>query len=627
MQIIAETLVRSAFLTGQQPEPLLTVSQWSDKYRVLSQSVSAEAGYWRTERTPYLKEIMDCLSARSPIQTVVVQKGSQVGLSEAGNNWVGYIIDYAPAPTMIVQPNEMLAKRYSKQRLDPMFRDTERLHEKIKTQKKDADNTILTKIFNGGILVITGANSAAGLRSMPIRNLMLDEIDGYPIDVDGEGDPVSLAVARARTFARRKILKISSPTIEGRSRIATDYKLSDQREFFIPCPHCDYYQTIKWEKIKWEDNQPETAYLECSHCSKKIEEHYKSQFLAKGKWIAQNSKAPKDTAGFILSSLYSPLGWFSWKDAARQFLESKDNPVMLRVFVNTVLGETWKEKGDAPDWIRLFERRENYPMNVMPKGACFITCGVDIQKSRVEIELVGWGKDKESWSIDYRVIQGDTSDYKFLESALDPILNEDFPIEGSRKTAKVSVLAIDSGFNTHAVYAWARGKQPRVIVVKGQETLPSVVGRPSLVDVSYQGQKIKRGIQLWPVGTNICKTELYGWLGMSGPTNENETYPKGYCHFPQYGDDFFKMLTAEQIRIQTVRGYRKYVWDKIRERNEALDIRVYNRAAAYVYGMDRFQEEDWKKLYEGVREVQSINPSTQETKKGGIPIKRDGDFW
>jgi phage terminase large subunit GpA-like protein len=616
-------------LEFQKPEPILTVSEWSDLYRTLSQIASAEHGKWRTERTPYLREIMDALSPSNPLQEVVFMKGSQIGGTEAGLNWILFLIDYSPSPTLVVQPTEALAKRFSRQRLETALRETARLHGKVRTTKKDPGNSVLMKEFPGGFIAITGANSAVGLRSMPIRNLMLDEIDGYPIDLDGEGDPIALAEARARTFARRKIFKVSSPTIKGRSRIEKAYEETDQRRFFVPCPHCQHFQIIEWSQIKWERNRPETAHMVCVECDEVIEEFQKTKMMAQGKWIAQNKGAPKHSVGFHLNALYSPVGWYSWKDAARQFMQSKDSPVLLRVFMNTVLGETWKEKGDAPDWLRIFERRENYKFNTVPKGGLFLTAGVDIQKNRIEVEVTAWGRNKESWSIDYRTFLCDPSDIKAFQDNLEPMLAEEFTVEGSQTKLPISMMAVDTGYNTQVVYAWAREKQGKVMCIKGQDNVPSIVGRPSILDVSHMGKMIRRGVQLWPVGTSVAKTELYGWLGLQKPVNEIEPYPPGFCHFPTYPEDYFKMLTAEQIRAVMSRGYRKYQWEKIRDRNEALDARVYSRAAAYVYGLDRFSEDDWRTLEDNLRKFDNDNKEEIGKKietKGGIPIKRSS-FW
>jgi len=621
---------RDGFRDGLKPDPILTVSEWADQYRMLSQRASAEPGHWRTERTPYLKEIMDSLSATSPIQSVTLIKGAQLGGTEAGSNWIGYIIDHAPGPVLAVQPTVEMAKRNSKQRIEPLIQESERLREKVKSPRsRDSGNTILAKEFPGGLLVMTGANSAVGLRSLPARYLFLDEIDAYPGDVDGEGDPVSLAEARARTFARRKIFKVSTPTIEGRSRIQSSYEESDQRKYEVPCPRCGHYQELLWERIRWEKENPQGAVYVCAGCEQPIQEHHKTKMLREGRWVAKNpGYRNRKNIGFHLNSLYSPVGWFSWADAVELFEKAKDNPDRLRSFVNTVLGQTWKEKGDAPEWRRIFERRETYEFNQVPQGGIFITAGVDVQKDRLECEIVAWGQDKQSWSIDYRVINGDTSeDHPWNE--LFSFLNEQFPCANGA-SLPIRLMAIDSGYNTQVVYNQVR-KHPinRVIAVKGVDLSQTLVGAPSTVDVDAKGRKIRRGIRVWKVGASIAKTELYGWLRLDKPTAEGEPYPAGYCHFPEYDEHFFKMLTAEQLIVRVTRnGGRRFEWEKIRERNEALDTRCYARAAAAIIGLDRFNKEQWENLKRPIETRQSPSQNEQEKMERRSPFwKRDSPFW
>src|SRR5512143_3986101 len=232
----ADEIYYAAATAGARPDPLLTVSQWADRYRTLSQRASAEPGPWRTDRTPYLREIMDCLSPSSPVERVVFMKGAQIGATECGNNWIGYVIHQAPGPMMAVQPTVEMAKRNSKQRVDPLIEESEVLRKLVHDPRsRDSGNTVLAKEFPGGVLVMTGANSAVGLRSMAARYLFLDEVDGYPGDVDGEGDPVNLAMARTRTFARRKVFLVSTPKITGMSRIEAAFEESDKRYYAVPC--------------------------------------------------------------------------------------------------------------------------------------------------------------------------------------------------------------------------------------------------------------------------------------------------------------------------------------------------------------------------------------------------------
>jgi phage terminase large subunit GpA-like protein len=363
----AEALLR-AWGRGLTPDPWLTVSEWSDTHRWLSSRASAEPGRYRTERTPYMRAIMDALSPGDPTQRVVFMKAAQVGATEAGNNWIGFVIHHAPGPMLAVQPTVELAKRNSRQRIDPLIEESPALKERVRPARaRDSGNTQLSKDFPGGVLVMTGANSAVGLRSMPARYVFLDEVDAYPASADEEGDPVGLAEARSLTFAhRRKVFLVSTPTIRGVSRIEREYEASDQRRFFVPCPHCGAMQWLRFERLRWEKGKPETAAYHCDACDEPIEEHHKPAMLAAGEWRATAEARDARTVGFHLSALYSPPGWKSWADIARDKETAAGSDEAERVFRNTVLGETWIETGDAPDWQRIAERREDWPAGTVP---------------------------------------------------------------------------------------------------------------------------------------------------------------------------------------------------------------------------------------------------------------------
>jgi phage terminase large subunit GpA-like protein len=594
----AEEIYSGAACAGARPDPLLTISQWADKYRTLSQRASAEPGPWRTDRTPYLREIMDCLSPSSPVERVVFKKGAQIGGTECGNNWIGYVVHQAPGPMMAVQPTVEMAKRNSKQRVDPLIEESEVLRNLVQSPRsRDSGNTVLSKEFPGGVLVMTGANSAVGLRSMAARFLFLDEVDAYPGDVEGEGDPVNLAMARTRTFARRKVFLCSTPKITGMSRIEAAFEESDQRHYWVPCPVCREFQVLKFAQLRWPKGQPEKVVYVCEHCGQEIQNHQKHWMLARGQWRA-GAAGDGRTAGFHLSSLYSPVGWFGWSDAAKHFEQAQKNPALLQVFVNTVLGETWTLLGEAPEWQKLYDRREAYKIGTVPGGGLFLVAGADVQKDRIEVEVVAYGRGKESWSVDYRVFEGDTSRVAVWEK-LTALLNETYPA-ASGVELPILQLAVDSGFATTEVYQWARRQGGRVLVIKGDSRAPALVGSASPVEVGPLGAKLKRGIRVWPVNSGMAKEELYRWLRLERPTDEDLAngilFPPGYCHFPRYSDEYFKQLTAEQLVTKVVKGYRRHEWQKMRERNEALDCRVYARAAAGRIGIDRFQEKHWAEL-------------------------------
>ncbi len=606
----AFAIYNEGFNAGLKPDPLMNISEWADKYRILSQKASAEPGKWRTSRTPYLKEIMDCLSPYSGIEKVVFMKGAQIGGTEVGNNFLGYIVHLSPGPVMLVMPTVDGAKRTSKTRIDPMFEAIPELKGVISDRRsKDASNTTLMKEFQGGVLVLTGANSAIGLRSMPVRYIFLDEIDAYKGDVEGEGDPVNLAIKRTSTFNRRKIFMVSTPTIQGVSRIEYEYEQSDQRHYMVPCPYCNKRQSLKWKQIHFENDDPATATYVCEHCGAIIEEHLKTWMLENGIWEKSNPKS--NVAGFHLSSLYSPVGWFSWADAVKQFLDAKNKDNLLKVWVNTVLGETWLEKGEAPEWQILFDKREDYQQEIVPSGGLFLTAGADVQKDRIECEVVAWGRNKESWSVGYFIINGDTAREEVWNELSE--FSKRYFEHSSGVMLPISRFAIDSGFATQQVYNWVR-KQPInfAMAIKGTDSGVTPLGLPTRVDLNINGKRLRRGAKVWSVGTSILKSELYQFLRLT--QNEDESYPAGYCHFPKYDSEYFKQLTAEQLVTKMVRGYQKREWQKTRERNEALDCRVYARAASISFGIEQFTETKWRNL------EKALIPESKEKVK--LPAKK-----
>lgn len=629
--------IERAWREGLTPDPLLTVSEWSDRHRMLSSKASAEPGRWRTSRTPYLKAIMDCLSPTSPVERVVFMKAAQLGATEMGSNWIGYVIHHAPGPMMAVWPTVEMAKRNSKQRIDPLIEESGVLAELIApARSRDSGNTILAKEFRGGVLVMTGANSAVGLRSMPVRYLFLDEVDGYPLDVEGEGDAISLAEARTRTFARRKIFIVSTPTISGASAIEREYESSDQRRYFVPCPHCSHRQWLRFEQLRWEKGQPESAAYVCESCDAPISEHHKTWMLEHGEWRALAPENGAKTAGFHLSSLYSPVGWRSWREiaVAWELAVSKESgsAAAIKTFKNTELGETWVEEGEAPDWQRLVERREDYPVGSIPPGGLLLVGGADVQKDRIEASIWAFGRGKESWLVEHRVLMGDTARDAVWKQLAD-LLAENWT-HASGAALPLARFAVDTGFATQEVYTFVRAcRDPRVMAVKGVARGAALIGTPTAVDISKGGKKLRRGIKVFSVAVGIAKLELYNNLRKSADVAEDgitAIYPAGFIHLPHVDAEFIQQLCAEQLITRRDRnGFPIREWQKMRERNEALDCYVYARAAASAAGLDRFDERHWRELERQLGMDDPPDPTTttttdEATQRGGLAVSGPG---
>jgi phage terminase large subunit GpA-like protein len=441
---------------------------------------------------------------------------------------------------------------------------------------------------------------------MSARFLFLDEIDAYPGDVEGEGDPIALAEARARTFGwRRKTFLVSTPTIAGLSRIEREYLASDQRRFFVPCPRCNAMQWLRFERLVWRKGEPESARYLCEACEYLIGEQHKTAMLAAGEWRATAVSDDPHTIGFHISALYSPVGWLSWSEIARSWEAAQGDDRAIKTFKNTVLGETWQESGEAPDWQRLYERREDWPIGTVPAGGLFLTAGADVQRDRIEVSIWAWGRGLESWFVDHVVIDGGPERAETW-ARLTALLGQTWPT-GHASGARLGLakLAIDTGYEAPAVYAWARrAGYAQVVPVKGVDgfnRVAPIVG-PSYVDVTEGGRKLRRGVRLWTVAVATFKSETYRFLRLSRPTDEELTagtaYPPGYVHLPRGMEaEWVKQLVAEQlVSVRTKRGFARLEWQKLRERNEVLDCRVYARAAAWIAGADRWTEATWRDL-------------------------------
>ncbi|WP_375572800.1 phage terminase large subunit family protein [Seohaeicola saemankumensis] len=626
-----------------KPPPDLTISDWADQNRRLSSEASAEPGQWRTSRAEYQRGIMDAISDPAA-ETVVIMSSSQIGKSESILNMVGYHIDHDPAPIMVVMPTERDAETWSKDRFSPMARDTSCLQGKIADPRsRDGNNKILHKRFPGGHLTIVGANAPSGLASRPIRLLLCDEVDRYPFSAGAEGDPVNLAKKRTVTFWNRKIVLVSTPTNKGASRIEAAFEESDQRRFWVPCPACGVEQLLTWGQVKWDKDEngshrPETARYHCADCDAAWKDETRWAAISKGRWIAD--AAFNGTAGFHLNEIYSP--WVRLEAMAKAFLSARaGGDETMKTFINTSLGETWMESGEAPDWQRLQGLKEDWRAGTVPAGGLFLTAGADVQKDRIEVDVWAWGRGLQSWLIDHIVIDGGPGNPACWQKLTDLLGRTWAHASGTSMT--IGKLAIDTGYETAAVYAWARQVGfGQVAPVKGLEGFnrASPVTGPTFVDATIGGKRLRRGARLWSVATSTFKAETYRFLRQDRPTPEDviagASFPAGTVHLPHWADsEWLKQLAAEQlVTVKNKRGFAKLEWQKLRERNEALDCRVYARAAAWIAGIDRWTEAHWAALADelGVVSPAAMKSSRQlptpsASSRSATPRQPQGSGW
>ncbi len=590
------------------PAPILKISEWADRYRRLSPEASAEPGNWNTDRAPYQREIMNALNDNE-CEEVVIMSSAQVGKTEIILNILGYFVDYDPTSILVVQPTVEMAQTFSKDRLAPMIRDTPALKGKIKEAKsKSGDNTILHKKFPGGQITIVGANSAAGLASRPIRILLCDEVDRYPPSAGSEGSPVKLAEKRTTTFWNRKIIKVSTPTIKNVSAIEMEYEKSSMEEWCLPCPCCGKFQPLEWERVKFDD-----AVMECKYCRERFSEiEWKS---GTGKYIA--GKENKKVRGFHLNELASP--WKHWEDIIRDFkkayAQSKEmaSPEPLKTFYNTSLGETWEEQGESVDEGGILRRREDYNAQ-LPNGVLVLTAGVDVQKDRFEIEVVGWGRGYESWGIKYDKLYCDMTNQSAWDT-LEEYFQREYYFEDGTGLLVACVFIDTGGMYTTDTYKFLKEmnrKQKNIFGIKGMRGM----GIPLLYKPSVNNSE---KVRIFILGVNSGKETIMSRLQIKEPS-------AGYCHFPKgldkgYDEEYFKGLTSEQRIVSSKRnGAKELIWVKKSNsvRNEPLDIRNYATAALELLrpNWDFFEQ----KISAGINYMKK-NVNTAVKRKPGVMKK------
>lgn len=583
------------------PPPLMTVSPWADEFRYVSRRVSPEPGRWRTDRTPYLREIMDSFNDSS-VETIVFRKPARIGGTEAILNAIGFYIHYDPSPILYVQQTDGLAERFSKKILQPTIKETPVLAALVdEARAGKAGSTILEKAFPGGDLIIAGAKSHTNFRMIHRRVIICDDIDGYDADIGGEGDPVYLAIERAANAPDKKIFLTSSPSIAGSSRIDLAMQDTDQRFYKVPCLRCGTMQVLDWSdpkklpsRLRWPGDHFNRAWFECESCNGEMKHHEKMEMLQAGCWEA--TKPFTNAAGFDgLSQLYSPF--VPWAAIIDKWFKASKDSATLKVFCNTVAGQSWEE--DAVEQVpeqQLHARRERYAAAV-PMGGCILTAGVDVQGDRLEVEIVAWGRGEESWSLAYIIIWGDT--FKpAVWGDLDVVLQEQYQHE-SGIMLRVSCVAIDSGFGTDHVHNFVKPRQARnIYAIKGDK---GAMGHPL---VNNPSTKNRKKIVPFIVGTYTAKSSIAARLAIV-------TSAPGCCHWPlldspgdqdpgvaQYGMEYFSQLTAEKKYKTMYRGLATYYWKKTRPRNEALDCRVYAYAALGILYNRNFKLERHCKVME-----------------------------
>jgi phage terminase large subunit GpA-like protein len=574
----------SKILNAMKPPDNITVSQWADKNRRLTSETSAEAGRWRTSRTPYMMEVMDCFTDPR-IEHIVVVAPSQVGKSEVENNIIGYIIDQDPGPILFIQPTVEDAKRYSEMRLAPMIRDTKCLRKKVADPKtRDGGNTKRQKSFPGGFLVMAGSNVSHDLSSMPMRYVIGDERDRWAASAGTEGDPWELAKARTRTFYNRKLIEVSTPTVKGSSAIEDAFNLGTMERWVTQCRHCGEYSEIQIDQIRFPHKtivngeskkfEIEEIYYICPRCGGISNESEVKRQHSKWQAEAPEAKELHKTRSFWLTAWLSP--WVTWKEIILNFLQAGNDPEKLQVCYNTMLGKLWEARGDMESEESVMARREEYKAEI-PDGVIVLTCGVDTQDDRLEYEVVGYGHFGESWGIKKGVIMG-RPDSDDVWRQLDDVIEHKYKFLGGH-SVKISLTFMDEGGHfTQEVRQRCRERQMmNVFAIKGAAGVRDIpyTSAPKKQKIVLGGRFIGT-VWVYEIGVDAGKQKIVNNLRVQTPG-------PNYCHFPKrddYGRDYFKSLMSEHL-VYDKKLKNPWHWEKIpgHERNEAFDCRNYANAA------------------------------------------------
>lgn len=576
------TALARAFKAGHRmflPPVALTLSEWADRYAYIPKETSANPGKFRTDFAEYQRGAQDAVTDPE-IETVVSMWASQTGKTQCLEiNPIGYYSHWEPSPILSVQASEREAEKFSKNRVAKMIRDTEVLRKLFPSPRsRDSGNTLLNKEFPGGVLVIAGANAPAGLASMPIRVLILGEVDRYEDSAGTEGDPVDIADKRTTTFWNRKKLLSSTPGIKHLSRIEEAMESSDKRRYFVPCPQCGEMQILEWPRLQWKKEEMgsdsrarviDFYYVCVNGCE--IRERSKHEMIRLGEWRATARSHDGKTAGFYLNALYSPV--LDWKKLIEEWLDAQNSLERMKVFVNTRLAETWEIRGTGANVTELEKHKEDFK-EMLPGGVLYLTAGVDTQDNRLECSVIGWGLDDERWTIDHQIFPGDPSlpdtDPASPWCALREFLTGEWP-HMLRPPMRIAAALVDSGgHHTERVYEFTRKHEMRRWYAS--------VGRAGIGRVLLNsGSRVGPWkTLLYTVGVDTAKEDIFTSFRVTEPG-------AGYCHFSNnLPADYFAQVTAEKL----VKIRKDFIttmhWEKTAERNEALDCFVYARGAVAI---------------------------------------------
>lgn len=560
-----------------KPPEKLTVSEWADKHRILSELDSAAPGHWRTSKTPYLKKVMDAFNDDF-VHDITFCAGTQLGKTSAEQNMIGYAIAQDPGPMLIVYPSKELAKFTSEKRLQPFIKLSSNLRQHFDERgSKDLELT-----FDTMYIALTGANSPSDLSSRPVRYVFFDEIDKFPKWSGAEAGPLDLAAERTKTFYNYKIIKVSTPTLKT-GNIWQGWENADvQYKYFVPCPHCGEMQELEFKQIKWPENADETevrgsAYYECKHCHEIIDDRHKPQMLRAGEWrSARKCKGRAHKVAFHLSSIYSP--WLKFGDVAAKFIASRDDPPLLMNFINSWLAEPWVDKSSRLQSDVIMEKQLPYERGTMPEAAQLLTCGIDVQLDHFWFAIRAWGPHLTSWLVDY----GRLETWADIEVMLDRNY-----ADTNGEIHNINLACMDSGYNTDEVFAFCAQHMGLVVPTKGASHPLKSRYQVSIID-----KDAGFGLRQYLMDTNQLKNFIASRMaidaGAHGSWNVYRDIDREYCD---------QICSEQRVEHKDKKGRVTVGWEKISSHaaNHLLDCETNNALAAEILGVRYLMEDEESK--------------------------------
>lgn len=587
----AEHAVFGGYATGLRPPPPIDYTAWAEQNIVFGAD-SPLPGKYDSRYFPFFREPLACLQPDHGCREVVILKSAQIGGTVIAQVFVGASIDQDPSPILYVHPTIDNGLRWIRTKWNPFVRQSDSLRALFSFEKtKDTSNTVFFKERRDqrGHLLVSGANSAASLSMVSFPRQVQDDLAKW--ENNDSGDPEGQADSRSQAYEWAKILKISTPHLEGACRITKAWKRSDQRKYHVPCPHCGHEHPLEWENFKksLEDGMdPLKAHFTCPECGGIIEHHHKEEMVKNGRWVAADpsSRVP----GFYIWSAYSPV--FSWSRIAEEWFKAKDTPELEHRFMNDVVGLAYEQKGEAPPWKDIKARAGGYERGIIPAGALLLTIGVDCQGDRVEWLLKGFGPEHRRYTIEHGVIDGHISEER-AQKALNALLSRKWRNVAGRYLV-ADMMAIDANYDTEIVMEWAKTKpESQVMAIRGARGEHVPILTPVKRERRLNGKIVPNQKRFWNIGVSALKSALYKHLEKTDPIN------RGFCAFPDgLDDDYFIQLCSEKRVIRQLKGgYVQITWEKIPgTRNEILDMEIYAEAAARRRGWATMSEENWENL-------------------------------